>query len=217
MIKQFIDWAEKQVCANTTITKQRHGDQSDVFKIETAEGNYFLKISPKLEKERERLAWLRGKLPVPEVIGFIKIGSKEALLLSSVEGKNLAELKKEWPVEKVVDKLVNVLKKFHAVDATDCPFGNYKPGSVLVHGDACLPNFIFKEDDFSGYIDLGDMTIGNPEIDFAAAIWSLQYNFGKGYGLSFLRKCGVKNATDELVEESRLKYEDMQKEWGLSS
>lgn len=86
---------------------------------------------------------------------------------------------------------------------------------MLVHGDACLPNFIFQGEKFSGYIDLGDLMVAKPEIDFAAAIWSLQYNLGPGHGKRFLEKYGVQNVTDEMVEKLRLQYEDTQKEWGL--
>jgi len=215
MNEQFIEWVRKKLGDEIIITKERHGDQSDVFRVKNSKESYFLKIGHNLEKERERLEWLRGKVPVPEVIGYVKKGDEDALLSSAIEGKNLVVLKISWPAEKIVDSLASVIKKFHSIDTKNCPFGTFESGMVLVHGDACLPNFIFKSNNFSGYIDLGDMKIGDPEIDFAAAIWSLQHNFGRGYGLRFLKKYGVKDATEQLVEELRLKYEDMQKEWGL--
>jgi len=213
--QKFINWAKERLDESTTITKEELGDQSEVFKLHAESGDYFLKIGVGLEKERERLEWLNGKLPVPKVIGFTKIDDKGALLLSAIEGKNLAVLSKEWLAEKVIVKLAEALQQFHAVDAKNCPFGNYETGKVLVHGDACLPNFIFQGDNFSGYIDLGDLMVASPEVDFSAAIWSLQYNLGVGHGRMFLEKYGVKNASEELVEKLRLKYEDMQEKWGL--
>ena len=213
--QKFINWAKEQLSGVVDVVKEDYGDQGKVFKLHAASGNYFLKIGTGLEKERERLEWLNAKLPVPKVIGFTKIDDKDVLLLSAIEGKNLAALSKEWPPEKVVDKLVQALHQFHAVDAKNCPFGKFEVGKVLVHGDACLPNFIFQDDNFSGYIDLGDLMVADPEIDFSAAIWSLQYNLDVGYGLVFLEKYGVKNATEEMVEKLRLKYEDMQQKWGL--
>lgn len=216
MSEQFIEWAKKQLNSNDcVITKERHGDQSDVFKFEAPGENYFLKIGNGLEKERERLEWLKEKVPVPKVVGYMSSDGKDALLLSAIEGQNLAVLKNEWPAEKIISKLVEALKNFHAIDATDCPFGNYEKGKILVHGDACLPNFIFSGDKFSGYIDLGDMTIGDREVDFAAAIWSLDYNLGDGHGLEFLKKYGIENATEEMAKKLKLKYEEMQEEWGL--
>ncbi len=213
--QKYIDWAKEQLHEVVDVVREDYGDQSKVFKLHAADGNYFLKVGNKLEKERDHLEWLQGKLPIPKVVGFTKIDDKDALLLSAIEGKNLAALSKEWPPEKVAEKLAEVLLKFHAVDPKNCPFGKFENGKVLVHGDACLPNFIFQGDNFSGYIDLGDLMVANPEADLCAAVWSLQYNLGAGYGGMFLRKYGIENVTDELVEKLRLKYEDMQKEWGL--
>ncbi len=213
--QKFIKWAKEQLGEVVEVVKEEYGDQSDVFKLYAFDGNYFLKIGKALEKEYERLKWLQGKLPVPQVVGFIRIDKKDALLMSAVEGKNLATLAKKWSPEKIVDKLVIALQQFHAVDAKNCPFGVYEQGKVLVHGDACLPNFIFDGDSFSGYIDLGDLMVADAKVDFSATIWSLQYNLGPGYGTIFLKKYGMKNVNDELVEKLRLKYEDMQAEWGL--
>ena len=215
MSEQFINWAKQQLGDTIIVSKELHGDQSEVFKLQTANENFFLKISKNLERERKRLKWLEEKLPAPRVIDFITIDNKDALLLSAIEGFNLAVLSKKWPAEKVVDSLAEAIKRFHSIDMKSCPFGIFDENKVLVHGDACLPNFIFQNDNFSGYIDLGDMEIGDPEIDLAAAIWSLQYNLGAGHGLRFLEKYGVKNATEELVEKLRLQYEDMQREWRL--
>ena len=213
--QKSINWAKEQLNEAVDVIKEDYGDQSKVFKLHTANGNYFLKVGAGLEKERERLEWLNGKLPIPKVIGFTKIDDKNVLLLSTVEGENLAALSKEWPAEKVVEKLVKALQQFHAVDAKNCPFGKFEAGKVLVHGDACLPNFIFQDNNFSGYIDLGDLMVAGPEVDFSAAIWSLQYNLGAGHGRMFLEKYGVKNVTAELVEKLRLQYEEMQQKWGL--
>ena len=213
--EKFINWAKEQLNGVADVVKEDYGDQSKVFKLHATNGNYFLKVGTGLEKERERLEWLNGKLSAPRVMGFTKIDDKDALLLSAIEGKNLAALSKEWLPEKVLDKLVQALHQFHAVDAKNCPFGKFEAGKVLVHGDACLPNFIFQDDNFSGYIDLGDLMVADPEVDFSAAIWSLQYNLGAGYGLVFLEKYGVKDATDEMAEKLRLRYEDMQQKWGL--
>lgn len=215
MEQVFIDWAEKKLGIDVVVTKEPHGDQSTVYHLASPHGNYFLKIAFGLEKERERLEWLAGKLPIPPVIGFTKIEDKDALLLSAIEGDNLAKLKKKWPADKVIKKLAEALLEFHAVSTKDCPFGKLGPGKVLVHGDACLPNFIFNGDIFSGFIDLGDMRIDDVEVDLSAAVWSLQHNLGPGYGMNFLKEYGAKDATDELAERLRLRYENMQKEWGL--
>src|SRR3990167_1354573 len=209
MVEQkFINWAKEKLNDVIDVLKDDYGDQSEVFKLHTRNGNYFLKVGLGLEKELKRLEWLQGKLPVPKIIGFSNTANKYALLLSAIEGKNLAALSKEWPAEKVVGELTETLHQFHAIDVKNCPFGTYEEGKVLIHGDACLPNFIFQDNNFSGYIDLGGVMVANPEIDFSATIWSLRYNLGPGYGAMFLKKYGVKNVTDEMVEKLRLRYED---------
>jgi len=213
--QKYINWAREKLNGVSDVMREVYGDQSKVFKLRATDGSYFLKIGTKLEREREKLGWLSNTLPVPHVVGFTKIDDEEALLLSAIEGKNLAVLSKEWTPEKVVSSLVVALRQFHAVNIADWPFGNSNQKGVLVHGDACLPNFIFQGDSFSGYIDLGDVRIASPEVDFSAAVWSLQHNLGNGYGKMFLKEYGLNNVTDNLVEEIRLNYEAMQKEWGL--
>lgn len=210
---EFINWAKKELGDVTEVVKEPHGNQSDVRRLHTTRETFFLKVGKNLSREKDKLDWLQGKISVPEVKAFTTIGDLEALLLTAVEGKNLAHLAKEWSSEKVVKELVIALQVFHSVSTDGCPFGQPGPDTVLVHGDACLPNFIFNGDTFSGYIDLGDMCVGSKEIDLAAGVWSLQYNLGKGFGASFLEQYGLENVTEETVEDLRLKYEDAQKEW----
>lgn len=211
--EDFVEWAKNKLGEVAKVEKETYGDQSDVYRLYTPRDTFFLKISKKLSREKEKLEWLHGKVPVPEVIAYTVREETEALLLSAVAGVNLAHLSKEWSPKKVVQKLVFALRTLHDVSTDGCPFGQRGVGKVLVHGDACLPNFIYKDDVFSGYIDLGDMCVGSKEIDLAAAVWSLQHNLGRGYGLSFLKQYGIEGANKEMVEDLRLKYEDMQKEW----
>lgn len=213
MDEVFINWAINELGGADITERERHGDQSTVYRIRTPRDSYFLKIAPDLAAEHERLHWLENKLPAPKVISFIHIEDKDVLLLSAIEGKNLAVLKNEWAAEKVVEKLAGALLRFHETKTRDCPFGNPGRNKVLVHGDACLPNFIFNGDIFSGYIDLGDMRIDTSDVDLAAAVWSLDHNLGPGYGLPFLKKYGVRNPDEELVEKLKAQYEAMQNEW----
>ena len=214
-MEAFIEWASIELGGGVSSERAAHGDQSTVYKLTSPRGVYFLKIAEDLKKERARLSWLAGKLPVPAVHGFTRIGEKEALLLSEVPGRNLADLSKVWSADKVIQKLAEALQRFHSTDAAGCPFGENGAGKVLAHGDACLPNFIFDGDKLSGYLDLGDMRVDDPAVDLSAAVWSLQYNLGPGHGLPFLREYGIKEATEEMTEDLRLRYEAMQAEWGL--
>lgn len=204
--KPYTDWVREILGEDIDLTKEKYGDQSTVFQIHASSGDYYLKIGQSLQKEYARLNWLQGKILVPEGVGFWQNDGEECLLMTAIQGRNLASLIKEWSPEKIVDKLVSALQDLHAVDIQDCPFGVLEKDSVLVHGDACLPNLLFDGENFAGYVDLGDLMIAHREVDFAAAIWSLEYNLGSGYGGLFLEKYGVKGVSDALVEKLRLKY-----------
>jgi kanamycin kinase len=214
---RFIIWTEGLIGGKAAVFKEPYGEEGLVYRLDASGGSYFLKIKTgsTFLKEQERLEWLGDRLPVPKVLGRTEENGTGAILLTAIEGKNLALLCKEWPVEKVIDKLADALHQFHAVDTTGWPFDKPGTGKVLVHGDACLPNFIFKGDAFSGYIDLRDAALANVEIDLAAAVWSLQFNLGPGYGPKFLEKYGYRDATKEMAEKLRLEYEDYQEAQGF--
>ena len=165
----------------------------------------FLKIGPRLQREYERLRWLEDRLPAPRPIGFTSEGGADALLMTAVEGDSLAALSTSLSPQAVIARLAMALRDLHATPAADWPFGG--EGGVLVHGDACLPNFLFMGNHLSRYIDVGDMALADPEVDLAAAVWSLQYNMGAGHGLAFLREYGAVGATEDEVERLRLSYE----------
>ncbi|MDQ1300059.1 MAG: aminoglycoside 3-phosphotransferase [Patescibacteria group bacterium] len=213
----FISWAKGVVGEDSVLEKEPHGDEGVVYKLQTPSGNYYLKLKKgsDFSSERQRLDWLQNKLPVPKVVASTQKNGVGALLLTAIEGRNLAALCKEWSAEKVIDQLVQALKHFHAADPANWPFEEHEDGMVLVHSDACLPNFIFTEENFSGYVDLGESALGPVEIDLRAAVWSLQYNLGAGHGLDFLRKYGYQNATEKQIMEFIHEYEDLQRAHSL--
>ena len=47
---------------------------------------------------------------------------------------------------------------------------------TLIHGDACLPNFMQKNGSFCSFVDVSMGGLGDRHIDLYWAIWSLQYN-----------------------------------------
>lgn len=220
-LKHLLNWSSsligKQIKSSS---KEPHGDEGLVFKLTTETGGiYFLKTkegNSRLLKERERLEWFHNRLPVPKIIGTTDVDGISALLLSGVPGMNLKTLCAEWPPEKIVKKLVDALKRLHSIDITEWPFDSQGQNKVLVHGDACLPNFIFEGEELSGYIDLGGAHIDTPEIDLAAAVWSLRHNLGRGHESDFLKLYGYEDTSDEAVERLQVMYVDFQKDHGFS-
>jgi aminoglycoside phosphotransferase len=196
-----ISWALDRLNVPFPIVKKaRSGDNSAVFEIASGDARWFLKIGDHLAPECARLQWLQGRLPTPEVVAFDPVGEQEALLMSAVPGTNLAALAKRLSPDKIVEMLASALQAFHSVSTSGCPFKSYMPGESLLHGDACLPNIVGRDDGtVNGYIDLGEMGVGDIEVDLSAAVWSLQYNLGPGLGERFLRAYGFPHATDHDV------------------
>ena len=176
------------------------GDQSEVYIFKKDNQKYFIKIAEDLKKEHSNLLALVGVVQVPQVIGFKSFEDKDVLITKAIEGKNLAELSEELAPEVIVNLLVIAVKDFHNKTKS--------LGETWVHGDACLPNFIFDKDfNLAGYIDLGDARIESVEEDLSAAIWSLEKNIGKGFGELFLREYGYSDMSEEKVYEFWKLYE----------
>ncbi len=205
-INKFIQWVERELDGKAVVSEKSCGRQSETYGVTVNKKGYFLKISDNAKLEYEKLFWLEDKVLVPRVIRFKTIGKKQALLMTAIDGKNLSRLGKEVSMDKTVDELVKVLQQLHRVSIKDYPFEILDKKGVLIHGDACLTNFIFNKKGQTACIDVGDLTVGNVEVDLAAAVWSLDYNFGAGYGKIFLEKYGIKNVTDELVEKLKGEY-----------
>lgn len=190
-----------------SVDRVRSNEINEVFRFAFAHQVVFLKLGPNLEQEYEKLQWLEGHLPCPKPLGFTTFAGTDALLMAAVEGEDLSGLAPVLPPAEIIRRLVLALKTLHLTSVVDCPFARSQGGTVLVHGDACLPNFLYHKDCLSGYIDVGDMRIDTPEVDLSAGVWTLQRNLGPGYGLAFLREYGIEGANEADVERLRLMYE----------
>lgn len=72
---------------------------------------------------------------------------------------------------------------------------------VFCHGDYCLPNIIFDNNQLSGFIDLGRAGVSDRYQDIALAIRSIKYNFGEAYVGDFLQAYGLRE-----IDESKVFY-----------
>ena len=177
-----------------------------VWRLIGESGAVYVKRAANLAAERDRTAWLAGRWPVPEVIGFFKAYGDDWLLTREVPGVPLYHPSVGWEPERVARQLAGILRELHATDFTGCPFGEAKPGRVLIHGDYCLPNVLVEQGRLTALVDLGRSGIGDPRDDFAAALWSLHYNYGPGFAREFLDAYGVPPMTDRDIERMRRRY-----------
>lgn len=202
------EWASSLVSEPLqSCTSANTNEVNSVYRLSFDSGAYFLKVGPNLGPEYERLLWLHGRAPCPHPLGFTTYGADDALITTAVNGIDLAKLSQSLPPATIVSRLAAALRSLHRIPATDWPFGGNTTGKVLVHGDACLPNFVYEGDRLSGYIDLGGLDLDEPEIDLAAAVWSLQYNLGEGHGRAFLQAYGLNEVQEGYVEYLARLYE----------
>src|SRR5260370_25579397 len=146
----------------------------------------FVKRAADLVPERNRLAWLVGRWPVPEVAGFFHESGDDWLVTREVFGVRMYHPALGWEPVRVANKLGEILRNLHSTDAAGCPFGINKRGHVLIHGDYCLPNVLVQKGELSGLVDVGGAGLGNPEDDLAAGVWRLRDNQGPGLGPTLL-------------------------------
>ena len=115
--------------AGVTWSRIRVGESmSDVFRLDrSGQAALYLKIAPRahrmeLLREKKRLDWLLGRLPVPNVVGYETDARNEFLLLTPLPGRHVADLSAEEPDEKIVQLLAAGLRAIHAIPIHDCPF-----------------------------------------------------------------------------------------------
>lgn len=207
----FLEWAQTYFTKRVIVEKEAYGNDSRVYKLTTEDVSCFLKIGRGLKEEKQKLEWLDSKTIAPKVLGFLANVNEEALLLTSIHGKNLAKFVDEWQPEEIVISLATAISTFHEISPENYPFCKPNSENVLIHGDACLPNFIFDRKGNFGYVDLRDMRIGEIEVDLAAAIWSLDYELGNGWGPLFLSKYGYKDTSTAKSTKLKQQYENFRK------
>ena len=89
--------------------------------------NQYLKVQVKnsaesLFNEKEKLEWLGGKLPVPQVVFYGEDEANEYLLMSEVKGVNAPDQLHRDDLPSMLESLGSGLKTIHRVCINDCPF-----------------------------------------------------------------------------------------------
>jgi len=177
-----------------------------VWRIASNEAAVYVKRAAELEAERDRIRWLSGRWPVPEIVGFTRALGDDWLVTHALPGRPLSDPAHGLSPEATAARFGEILRGLHATDIRDCPFGAVRPGHVVTHGDYCLPNVLLDGGRLSGIVDLGRVAVASPEIDLAAGVWTLQYNFGKGLAPTFLDAYGWPPMSEAAIERLRRKY-----------
>ena len=90
----------------------------------------------------------------------------------------------EWHREHRQLSLVQALARLEAPPPID--------RLVVCHGDACAPNTLLEESGtWIGHVDLGSLGVADRWADLAVATWSLEWNWGPGWGPTLLDAYGI--------------------------
>ncbi len=161
-------------------------------------GECYLKIAPKdsLSRSAKMQQYLSTKGFTAPVLAFVQDAEKDYVLAKGVEGIDATKFGSDKA--QLCREMGRAIRRLHDTQARDCPFADAtellikgyekdegKPfdgdtsvleRNTLIHGDCCLPNFIFKDSVFEGFIDFDCAGLGDRHIDLASILWSTHYN-----------------------------------------
>ncbi len=104
-------------------------------------------VSEELSAERDRLEWLRGKLPVPSVEAFAVADDHTFLLLSEVPGVMACDPACADILPDLVRLLADGMRQLHQVDITRCPF-DMRLDAQLARAEQRVQAGLVDESDF---------------------------------------------------------------------
>ena len=102
------------------------------------------------------------------------------ILMEKLKGRMLCDPKILHNRNRLTKTAAAAIRMLRAVDISGCPF-NDGQGTVLCHGDLCLPNIFADNRGITGFIDLGSCHVGSADEDVHTCIWSLEANLTGEY------------------------------------
>ncbi|MGF3055488.1 phosphotransferase [Microbacterium sp. YY-01] len=165
--------------------------------------DYYAKWNPlttgeSLADEAERLAWLAGKHPAPQVVALTSDAAGEVLLTHALAGDSAVSARWQHEPETALRALGHGLRQLHEVAIDQCPYSwrveerqrhatttavvGAEPPSidklVLCQGDPCAPNtLIDPEGEFLAHVDLARLGVADRWADLAVMSMSLEWNY----------------------------------------
>jgi aminoglycoside 3'-phosphotransferase II len=144
----------RQIIGDATVIEDETGESgTQVFRLETSNDVYYLKIGDELHAqtlrdERVRIEWLQGKLPVPQIsyFGYAADG-RTHLLLTEMPGKMACDDYFMSDLPRLARALGRGLRRVHSVDIANCPF-DQRLDVMLERARQNVEAGLVDEDDF---------------------------------------------------------------------
>ena len=150
-------------------------------KVIIIENKFVLKISKNidiLKREYDINEWLKDKISCCSNVLFVVEDGYAYYLRTCLNGYSLIDENFISNPDLLVEALCKTVKILRSLDKYNCEYlSNESIGNSFIHGDLCLPNIYFDENNnFIGFIDLGNAGKGDMWSDYSWMLWSLEYN-----------------------------------------
>lgn len=145
------------------------------------EGQYVLKVSKNidlLKREKDIVDFLKqNNIPGSTTICFIIDNNYAYYLRTFIKGYSLIDerfINNPLLLIEILSNVINILKSLD----NKCKIKSLESNGIeFIHGDLCLPNILVDENNnFIGFIDLGNAGVGDKWYDYSWLLWSLEYN-----------------------------------------
>jgi len=126
--------------------------ESSTYLLKGDDRNLYLKMQPltaleSLSIEKDKMLWLQGKLPVPEVVHYEQSGTHEVLIMTEIVGRNASDRCYEANVPQLMKLLAKGLRMIHSVPTASCPF-DQSLAVKMKEAHCRVENGQVNEDDF---------------------------------------------------------------------
>ena len=201
------------------------------FSVAERDGHpsFFFKHNPpgsgeSLADEANRLRWIAGKHPAPEVVALEISDGHEVLMTKAMSGTSAVDEKWKNDPSVALRALGEGLRRLHELPVDDCPYdwgvehrvradsitpqalaaiGEQPPVDRLVvcQGDPCVPNTLIAEDgSFLAHVDLARLGVADRWADLAVMTLSFRWNYANYDEADFWAAYGIE------PDERRIAY-----------
>ena len=179
--------------------------------------DFYVKWNPRtsgesLSEEANRLRWIEGRHPAPQVVELLVTEHEEIMLSRALPGESAVSERWKARPEIALPALGAGLRQLHSVAIEDCPFewSNTQRASesaaakalvqhapaidklVLCQGDPCVPNTLLGNDgNFLAHVDLARLGVADRWADLAVMTLSFEWNYRDYDESIFWRAYGI--------------------------